>query len=29
LVTVPPSGPPRPVRLAVSDGKEFRVLDLP
>jgi len=27
-VTVPPSGPPRPVRLAVSDGKGFRVLDL-
>ena len=27
-VTVPPSGPPRPVRLAVSDGKNFRVLDL-
>jgi len=28
LVTVPPMGPPRPVRLAVSDGKSFRVLDL-
>lgn len=27
-VTVPPSGPPRPVRLAVSDGKSWRVLDL-
>jgi hypothetical protein len=27
-VTVPPSGPPRPVQLAVSDGKNFRVLDL-
>ncbi|HEY5330822.1 MAG TPA: hypothetical protein VIJ79_13120 [Acidobacteriaceae bacterium] len=27
-VTVPPSGPPRPVRLAVSDGRNFRVLDL-
>jgi hypothetical protein len=28
LVTVPPSGPPRPVRLAVSDGTGFHVLDL-
>jgi hypothetical protein len=28
LVTVPTSGPPRPVRLAVSDAKGFRVLDL-
>jgi hypothetical protein len=27
-VTVPPSGPPRPVQLAVSDGKEFHVLNL-
>ena len=27
-VTVPPSGPPRPLHLAVSDGKSFRVLDL-
>jgi hypothetical protein len=27
-VTVPPSGPPRPVRLAISDGKNFRILDL-
>ena len=28
LVTVPPTGPPRPVQLAISDGKNFRVLDL-
>jgi hypothetical protein len=28
LVTVPPSGPPRPVKLAVSDGKTFRPLQL-
>jgi hypothetical protein len=28
LVTVPPSGPPRPVELAISDGKSFHVLDL-
>lgn len=28
LVTVPPSGPPRPVKLAVSDGRTFRPLDL-
>jgi hypothetical protein len=28
LVTVPPAGPPRPVRLAVSNGKDFHVLDL-
>lgn len=27
-VTVPPTGPPRPLRLAISDGKNFRVLDL-
>jgi hypothetical protein len=27
-VTVPPSGPPRPIQLAISDGKNFRVLDL-
>jgi hypothetical protein len=27
-VTVPPSGPPRPIQLALSDGKIFRVLDL-
>lgn len=27
-VTVPPSGPPRPVLLAVSDAKGFRKLDL-
>ncbi|MEO7028255.1 MAG: hypothetical protein ABI147_02500 [Acidobacteriaceae bacterium] len=27
-VTMPPSGPPRPVRLAVSDGRNFRVLAL-
>jgi len=27
-VTVPPAGPPRPIRLAISDGKNFRVLDL-
>jgi hypothetical protein len=28
LVTVPPQGPPRPVKLAVSDGRQFKVLDL-
>ncbi|MES2391354.1 MAG: hypothetical protein V4555_06925 [Acidobacteriota bacterium] len=28
LVTVPPQGPPRPVELAVAEGKEFRVLQL-
>jgi hypothetical protein len=28
LVTVPLQGPPRPVKLAVSDGRQFRVLDL-
>jgi hypothetical protein len=28
LVTVPPTGPPRPVQLAISDGKQFRILDL-
>ncbi len=28
LVTVPTTGPPRPVRLAVSDEKGFRVLEL-
>jgi len=27
-VTVPPSGPPRPIQLAISDGKNFRILDL-
>ena len=27
-VTVPPAGPPRPLRLALSDGKNFRVLNL-
>ena len=27
-VTVPRSGPPRPVQLAIADGKEFHVLDL-
>lgn len=27
-VTVPPSGPPRPIQLAVSDGKGFQVLRL-
>ncbi len=27
-VTVPPSGPPRPIHLAISDGRNFRVLDL-
>jgi len=27
-VTVPPAGPPRPLRLAISDGKQFRVLNL-
>ena len=28
LVTVPPSGPPRPVKLAVSDATGWHVLDL-
>jgi hypothetical protein len=28
LVTVPPSGPPRPVKLAVSDAAAFHVLKL-
>jgi hypothetical protein len=28
LVTVPPQGPPRPVKLAVSDSKGFHPLDL-
>ena len=28
LVTVPPQGPPRPVELAVSEGKAWRVLQL-
>jgi hypothetical protein len=27
-VTVPPSGPPRPLHLALSNGKTFRVLNL-
>jgi hypothetical protein len=27
-VTVPPTGPPRPLRLAISDGKNFHVLNL-
>jgi hypothetical protein len=27
-VTVPPSGPPRPIQLAISDGKNFRILNL-
>jgi hypothetical protein len=27
-VTVPPAGPPRPLRLAISDGKQFRVLNM-
>lgn len=27
-VTVPPTGPPRPLRLAVSNGKDFHVLNL-
>jgi hypothetical protein len=27
-VTVPPAGPPRPLRLAISNGKQFRVLNL-
>jgi hypothetical protein len=28
LVTVPPSGPPRPVKLAISDAQGFHVLNL-
>lgn len=28
LVTVPPSGPPRPVQLAISDGQSFHPLHL-
>jgi hypothetical protein len=28
LVTVPPSGPVRPVKLAISDATGFHVLDL-
>jgi hypothetical protein len=28
LVTVPPSGPVRPVKLAISDAKGFHVLNL-
>jgi hypothetical protein len=28
LVTVPPSGPVRPVKLAVSDASGFHVLNL-
>jgi hypothetical protein len=27
-VTVPSSGPPRPIQLALSDGKQFHVLNL-
>jgi hypothetical protein len=28
LVTIPVTGPPRPVQLAISDGKQFRALNL-